>query len=162
MLLFTKTRVWRTPGGWVTERDTTKRPIGVFCLLALAIFLSTSWPALLAHETTRVSVNSAGAQGNNHSWELSISADGRFVAFQSTASNLVAGDTYGVLDVFVHDPQTGETTRVSVDSAGAQANNHSYEPSISADGRFVAFYSQASNLVPGDTNGVVDVFVHDR
>jgi len=113
-------------------------------------------------ETTRVSVDSAGAQADFGSVFPVISVDGRFVAFASYASNLVAGDTNHAADVFVHDRQTGETTRVSVDSAGAQGDNYSYLPSISADGRFVAFYSAASNLVAGDTNHTVDVFVHDR
>jgi Tol biopolymer transport system component len=112
--------------------------------------------------TTRVSVSSAGAEGNNNSGSTSISADGRYVAFDSGASNLVPGDTNGRSDVFVHDRQTAATTRVSVSSAAAQGNDHSYAPSISADGRYVAFYSHATNLVPGDTNATHDVFVHDR
>jgi Tol biopolymer transport system component len=112
--------------------------------------------------TTRVSVDSAGNQGNAHSVYPAISADGRYVAFESDASNLVPGDTNGTTDVFVHDRQTGETTRVSVDSAGNQGNGGSFDPVISADGRYVAFYSGASNLVPGDTNGHGDGFVHDR
>jgi len=113
-------------------------------------------------ETTRVSVASDGTQGNSYSYSPSISADGRFVAFYSHASNLVTGDTNGLQDVFAHDRQTGQTTRVSVASNGEQANAHSYSPSLSADGRFVAFYSGGNNLVPGDTNGTVDIFVHDR
>jgi Tol biopolymer transport system component len=114
-------------------------------------------------QTTRVSVDSAGTEVNNDSSLFpSISADGRYVAFQSYASNLVAGDTNGYVDVFVHDRQTGQTTRVSVDSAGAQANGDSVLPSISADGRYVAFHSGASNLVAGDNNATYDVFVHDR
>jgi len=113
-------------------------------------------------EITRVSVASDGAQGNGDSGGPAISADGRFVAFYSSASNLVPGDTNGVEDVFVHDRLTGQTTRVSVASDGAQGNDLSWQPSISADGRFVAFASRASNLVPGDTNGTWDVFVHDR
>jgi Tol biopolymer transport system component len=112
--------------------------------------------------TTRVSVDSSGAQGNNTSGLPIISADGRFVAFQSFASNLVAGDTNLTGDVFVHDRETGVTTRVSVDSSGAQGNEESEMPSISADGRFVAFHSLGSNLVAGDTNGFFDVFLHDR
>ena len=92
----------------------------------------------------------------------SLSADGRYVAFASSASNLVTGDTNGTSDVFVRDRQTGTTTRVSVDSSGTQGNNSSPEPSFSADGRYVAFTSQAGNLVTGDTNGRADVFVHDR
>jgi uncharacterized repeat protein (TIGR01451 family) len=116
----------------------------------------------VTHLTTRVSVNSIGEGGNYGSVLPAISADGRFVAFQSAADNLVAGDTNGKLDVFVHDRGTHQTTRVSEDSAGAQGNGHSGGPSISADGRFVAFESLASNLVAGDTNGEVDIFVHDR
>lgn len=113
-------------------------------------------------QTTRVSVSSAGAQGNDHSFDPSVSSDGRFVAFWSWASNLVAGDTNGGADAFVHDRQTGQTTLVSVSSAGAQGTGESWYPSLSADARFVTFSSNASNLVPGDTNGFVDVFVHDR
>ena len=109
--------------------------------------------------TTRLSVDSSGTQGNDDSWSPSISADGRYVAFSSGASNLVSGDTNGWDDIFLHDTQTGTTTRLSVDSSGKQANNQSYTPSISADGRYVAFSSLASNLVSGDTNGKEDVFV---
>ncbi len=112
--------------------------------------------------TTRVSVASDGTQGNGGSWISSISADGRYVAFYGTASNLVPGDTNATYDVFVHDRDSGATTRVSVASDGTQGNNWSSWPSISADGRCVAFYSRASNLVPGDTNVKDDVFVHDR
>ena len=113
-------------------------------------------------QTTRVSVSSAGAQANNHTGIGKISADGRYVTFHSLASNLVAGDTNNVADVFVHDRQTGTTSRVSVSSAGAQGNGESRSPDISADGRFVTFLSGASNLVSGDTNGYFDVFIRDR
>ena len=112
--------------------------------------------------TTRVSVNSSENQGNAESLAPSLSADGRYVAFASSASNLVTGDTNATSDVFVRDRQTGATTRVSVSSSGTQGNNSSREPSFSADGRFVAFTSQADNLVTGDSNGFADVFVHDR
>ena len=112
--------------------------------------------------TTRVSVSSSGGQGSNASTSPSISGDGRYVAFVSRASNLVAGDTNGNSDIFVHDRNTGITTRVNVNSSGGQAIGVSYSPSISADGRYVAFYSIASNLVSGDTNGQMDIFVHDR
>ncbi len=113
-------------------------------------------------KTTRVSVDSAGSEVNGISILPAISADGRYVAFTSFASNLVAGDTNGLTDIFVHDRQTGKTTKVSVDSAGSEANGFSLLPVISADGRFVTFTSFASNLVAGDRNGVQDVFVHDR
>ncbi|MEG4293121.1 calcium-binding protein [Microcoleus sp. C2C3] len=116
---------------------------------------------LSTNTTTLVSLDSAGNQGNGFSNSPSISADGRFVAFESTASNLVPGDTNNVGDIFVRDLLTNTTTRVSVDSAGNQGNKASYPPSISANGRFVAFYSDASNLVPGDTNSNTDIFVRD-
>src|SRR3990172_5886825 len=116
-----------------------------------------------AGATERVSVSSAGGQGSGgHSYEPSVSDDGRYVAFRSHATNLVAGDTNGTDDVFVRDRQTGVTVRVSVDSSGVQGNGGSYEPSVSGDGRYVAFRSVASNLVPGDDNAVQDIFVHDR
>src|SRR5207247_11010915 len=103
----------------------------------------------------------------NRSASSARSADGRFVAFDSAATNLVAGDTNGTADVFVHDRQTGTTERVSVASGGGtQGNGKSGGffafPALSADGRFVAFQSDATNLVAGDTNGTTDVFVYDR
>jgi Ca2+-binding RTX toxin-like protein len=117
----------------------------------------------LTNTTTRVSVDSAGNQQNGSSFfnASSISADGRFVAFESNASNLVPGDTNRSGDIFVRDTLTNTTTRVSVDSAGNQGNDVSYSPSISANGRFVAFESFASNIVPGDTNRERDIFVRD-
>jgi hypothetical protein len=90
------------------------------------------------------------------------SENARFVAFNSDATNLVPGDSNGVGDVFVHDQLTGLTERVSVDSSGAEANDLSYVFGISHDGRFVGFMSLATNLVPSDTNLVVDVFLRDR
>ncbi len=113
-------------------------------------------------QITLVSVATSGTQGNGHSLGPEISADGRFVGFHSAASTLVPGDTNGKEDMFLHDRQTGQTTLVSVATSGAQGNGDSYIGSISADGRFVAFQSYASNLVPGDTNADPDVFVHDR
>jgi uncharacterized repeat protein (TIGR01451 family) len=113
-------------------------------------------------KTTRVSVKSNGEQVVGSSFYPSISADGRYVAFDSRADKLVPGDTNGQVDAFVHDRKTGTTTLVGVDSAGKQGNGGSDFPSISADGRYVAFDSFASNLVPGDTNGQPDIFVRDR
>jgi archaellum component FlaF (FlaF/FlaG flagellin family) len=112
--------------------------------------------------TRRVSVSSAGAEANGSSATASISADGRFVAFTSVASNLVAGDTNGVGDIFVRDLGSGQTSRVSVGRRGAQGDGLSSLASISGDGRYVAFVSAAANLVKGDTNNADDVFVHDR
>jgi Ca2+-binding RTX toxin-like protein len=115
----------------------------------------------LTNTTTLVSVDSAGNQGDRNTEYPSISADGRFVAFSSNSSNLVPGDTNSRYDIFVRDTLTNTTTRVSVDSAGNQANYDTTFPSISADGRFVAFASNSSNLVPGDTNNTYDMFVRD-
>ncbi len=112
--------------------------------------------------TTRVSVNSSGAQANGNSYWSALSSDGRSVVFCSVASNLVAGDTNGAYDIFVHDRHSNSTTRVSISDAGTQGNQNSQKPSLSVDGRAVAFYSGASNLVAGDTNGAGDVFVHER
>ena len=112
--------------------------------------------------TERVNVGPAGAQANEHSAMPSISADGRFVAFESLASNLVANDTNATWDVFVYDRQTGTMELASVDSAGVQADSDSESASISGDGRVVAFWSEATNLVPSDANGCYDIFVHDR
>jgi len=112
--------------------------------------------------TTRVSVAVGGAQANGDSQRPSLSADGRFIAFESDSSNLVAGDTNGTTDVFVWDRLLGQTRRVSVGAGGVQGNSNSAAPSISADGRLVAFYSNASNLVANDSGGIGDLFVHDR
>ena len=119
-------------------------------------------PASVSGVTTRVSVDNLGQFGNFDSERASISNDGRYVAFQSMASNLVPGDTNIRMDIFVHDRQTAVTTRVSVANNGAEGNGHSALPSISGDGRYVAFQSDANNLVPGDTNVRTDVFVRDR
>jgi Tol biopolymer transport system component len=112
--------------------------------------------------TTRASVSSAGIPGDEFSFTPSLSADGRFVAFTSKADNLVAGDGNGVTDVFVRDRLAQTTERVSVASDGTEGNGASGSPRSSANGRFVAFTSGAGNLVAGDGNARIDVFVHDR
>ena len=112
--------------------------------------------------TERVSIATAGTQANNESDSPAISSVGRFVAFRSDATNLVVNDTNHHSDIFVHDRTLGVTERVSVASDGTQANGDSTLPAISADGRFVAFSSEASNLVAGDTNNQADIFLHDR
>ncbi|MCP9493516.1 MAG: thrombospondin type 3 repeat-containing protein [Pyrinomonadaceae bacterium MAG19_C2-C3] len=113
--------------------------------------------------TTLVSVNITGTGGGNHvSLDPSINANGRFVAFSSLASDLVANDTNGTIDVFVRDLWKNTTRLVSyVNSAGTAGGNSSYSPSISADGRYVAFSSGANNLIVNDTNLTTDVFVRD-
>src|SRR5438132_1108786 len=146
-------------------RPTQRRVLSAVTLLLLTALGGRSAGA---QTTVRVSVASDGTEGNDVSLGSALSADGRFVAFDSAATDLVAGDTNGVSDVFVHDRQTGTTERVSVASDGAQGNGRSglvtfaFPPALSADGRFVAFVSAAANLVASDTNGATDVFVHDR
>lgn len=112
--------------------------------------------------TERVSVSSDGAQGDDFSLTPTLSADGRYVGFSSGAANLVPGDTNRQTDAFVHDRTTGATERVSVASDGTPANGLSSAPSLSADGRYAVFNSDADNLVSGDTNNATDVFLHDR
>ena len=116
----------------------------------------------LFETTERASLSSGGAQADAISYLPDASSDGRYVEFHTEAANLVAGDTNGVADVFVRDRENGTTQRVAVDSGGAQSDGASRRASLSGDGRYVAFYSEAANLVAGDTNGVADVFVHDR
>ena len=136
--------------------------------LAVCVFAVVSSPSLAGARLELISVSSTGEQGNadsppaNEYLPLSVSADGRFVAFTSVATNLVPGDTNGVEDIFVRDRLLGVTERVSVGSGGEQANGPSACCTISGDGRFVAFASVASNLVPGDLNGSCGAFVHDR
>lgn len=112
--------------------------------------------------TERVSLTSQGRQPNSDAWWADLSDDGRVVAFASPASNLVAGDTNGTLDIFVADRDKQTTARVSVASDGTQGDDFSLTPTLSADGRYVGFGSGATNLVPGDTNRETDAFVHDR
>jgi len=151
---------------------TLKRFFAMGCLILVAVLLLAGVAAaekkgvsntqVTGGTTTLVSMSNAGMQGNRDSYDPYISNDGRYIAFLSYATNLVPGDTNGQRDVFVHDRMTGETMLVSVSSAGVQGNGESVNASISADGRYVAFSSDASNLVTDDTNGSTDVFVHDR
>jgi Tol biopolymer transport system component len=122
-----------------------------------------------AATTTLVSMSAHGGDANGFSFDPVISADGRFVAFMSEASNLLPNadpndpnDTNLESDVFVRDRVNEATVRISVSSEGVQGNDSSSGPAISADGRFIAFWSWASNLVPGDDNAAPDVFVRDR
>ncbi len=110
----------------------------------------------------RVSVSDAGVEGNGGSFYPALSADGRYVTFSSFASNLAAGDNNGEFDIFVYDRITRTIERVSVSDAAVEGNGDSESPALSADGRYVTFYSDASNLVPGDNNGTDDIFVYDR
>ncbi len=113
-------------------------------------------------ETTElVSVSLDGGVGDNASDNMGISQTGRFVTFDSLASDLVANDTNDFLDIFVRDRATGTTERVNVSSSGEQAALGGKGPGISNDGRYVAFVSEERYMVPGDGNRVADLFVHD-
>jgi len=109
--------------------------------------------------TTLISVSSEGVQGDTHSANADISADGRYIVFESFASNLVLDDNNEIVDIFVHDIQSGKTARVSVSAANEEGNGPSQLPAISADGQYITFRSDASNLVENDTNGVRDIFI---
>ena len=118
--------------------------------------------------TTRVSLDSSGTQAvGGDSSSPSITSSGRYITFESAATNLVADDTNTSVDIFVRDTQTGTTARVSLDSSGAQATGDSNSPSISnsedplLDGRYITFESAATNLVADDTNSSIDTFVYD-
>ena len=118
--------------------------------------------ALPAGAVSLVSVNARGEAGNGFSRAPAISADGRYIAFMSAASNLVEGDANGKADIFLRDRKEGTVTRISMGMDGEEADGDSSSPAISADGRVIAFLSQARNLVPEDTNKAADVFTYDR
>lgn len=130
--------------------------------LAATLAITTVGSASAAsHATLRVS-DTGAKESNDASFTPATSADGRLIAFVSDASNLVPHDTNRKADVFLRDTRTGKITRVSVSSEGMQSNENSYNPSMSDDGRYIAFDSFASNLVPGDQNRKGDVFLYDR
>lgn len=146
-------------------------------LMAAAVFLAAGQQKASAQPessfTELISIGYDGSPANGQSENPAISPDDRYVAFASEASNLVSGDTNGEKDVFVHDRSTGTTFRVSIASDGTQGNGDSWNPTLSAGGRFVSFTSEANNLVSDDTNvncldyeyWVIpfcqDIFVHD-
>ena len=132
--------------------------------LNLPILASLIFAVPAAAQTTeRVSVSDTGAQADSYSSLPVISADGRYVAFHSRASTLVPGDTNGYVDVFLRDRQMGTTTRISVDHLGGQLARGGFDPSISADGRFISFGSHDDFVVPGvGGNARTQVFVYDR
>jgi len=113
------------------------------------------------NQTSRISVASNGAQADGDSFSPIISADGERVVFTSHATNLVYDDINGVSDIFLHHRQSGMTRRISLATDSTEANDRSFAPFISADGRYIVFTSMADNLVFGDTNHVGDVFWHD-
>ena len=124
------------------------------------------WPDVFVRDytlvrTTRVSVPAGAGQSNGESYGPSLSANGRFVSFLSRASNLVPNDTNFDDDVFVRDRQNATTIRVSVSTAGEEANEFTRQAELSRNGRFVVFWSDASNLVPGDSEHSTDLFLRD-
>jgi len=114
-----------------------------------------------SYSLSRVSVGSDSGQSNGDSYDAAVSGNGRYVAFASTASNLVVGDTNGETDIFLKDVENGTLTRVSVDSSGQQADGGSTQPSLSEDGRYVSFTSAANNLVPESSTVDTHVYLKD-
>lgn len=113
-------------------------------------------------ETVRVNLGLQGEEANGYSGNPLLSGNGRFVVYRSEANNLVPNDNNGMADIFVHDLQAQSTERVNLGLGGRETNGKTYEATISDDGRYVAFYSRASNLVAEDENDHLDVFVRDR
>lgn len=109
-----------------------------------------------------VSVSDDGRQADGESYNSAVTPNGRYVAFDSLAANLVQGDGNNTYDIFLRDRVAGRTERITVNRSGVEANGPSFDPVMSADGRFIAFYSYADNLVADDTNGASDIFVYDR
>lgn len=135
-------------------------PAGAVAAVLIFVLIAASL-ALGGGVSYRVATDSAGNQANALSGGGTVSIDGRFVVLESTASNLVAGDTNGVSDVFFKDTLNGAITRISTDAAGNQLNGRSRAAKMTPDGHFVVFASAATNLVPGDSNAVEDIFIKD-
>lgn len=135
----------------------------ILCVFGIfAVSFSAFIPA--TSESVPISISSQGELGNNHSNNPSLSTDGRFVAFVSLADNLVSDDSNQVADIFVHDRLSGETSRVSISTIGEQTDTPAANPDISANGRFVAFQSTATSLVPTNSQPTTtnQIYVHDR
>lgn len=133
-----------------------------FVLSAVAAHLALTTAPAHAQVTTLVSKSSQGQIANAPSDRVDVSGDGRWIVFDSVASNLVPGDTNNWKDVFLHDALTGTTSRVSVGFGGAQPDQDCYWPTISADGRYIAFVSGATNLLPVSAPGFLKAFVVER
>ncbi|MGD9905948.1 MAG: IPT/TIG domain-containing protein, partial [Vicinamibacterales bacterium] len=174
--MFLRGRISLTDSGGQVSAATTGRPalsrngwVAAFTTDAPGIVATdiNNRPDVFVHdveaaEITRASVANGGLEGGGGSGSPALNEDGTLVAFESPGTAFVANDTNQRPDVFVHDRGSQRTYRVSVASNGGQANGTSRFPAISADGRRIAFVSDASNLVNGDTNHRWDVFVHDR
>ena len=154
--------------GWGTRRWMSAVVVTCTVLAAVAAHAGRGTVTARASDagsilgTARVDVSNAGIQADGPSSQAVLSASGRYVAFVSGATNLVPHDRNRTCDVFVRDLRTATTSRASISSRGVESDGVSGKPSISADGRIVAFPSAATNLVPGDRNGFQDVFLRDR
>ncbi len=135
-----------------------------FLIVFVLIFLSTNCVSATEHTPILVTQTSTGGSVNSQSTNPSTSADGRYVAYESYATNLGTGSSgSGIQDIYVYDSQTNTTEWITQTPTGGAANGNSYSPSISGDGRYVAFVSQATNLGPGGSgNGIKDIYVYDR
>ncbi|MES2693623.1 MAG: Ig-like domain-containing protein [Verrucomicrobiota bacterium] len=143
------------------ENDLTENGNNIWLDVAatrIALQPTTFPTAYLASTTGTASGNTSG---NGYSDNPSITADGRYTAFASEASNLVAGDTNGARDIFIFDSQNSLVRRLNLSQQGAQANAGSNNPSLAGNGRYVAFSSDATNLIVGDVNGFADIFIVD-
>jgi Tol biopolymer transport system component len=143
-------------------RGLAPRRAAPVALLALAIAAGCATDAYAVPRLERVSLASGNGQGNNSSSHPSITPDGRYVVFESRASNLVPNDTNGKRDIFIRDRFTMRTERLSVSTGGQEANGDCFTPRLSADGRYVAFSSNATNLVPEGSGGPSEIYLHDR
>ena len=144
------------------SRTFARTLIAATALVLVFGLASAATAAPLVGTTTRISLDSAGTQGNSSSFDPAVSGDGRYITYSSAATNLVVGDTNLSSEIFLFDTTTLATTRVSVDSAAVQGNSSSADSAVSGDGRYITYISDASNLVVGDTNGHRDVFLFDR
>ena len=143
-------------------------------ILIISIFISVSFSALPSKDiqnvqaeesginiVDRVSTSEFGVEGNDNSFYPSVSHDGRLIAFSSDATNLVEGDTNERMDIFVRNTETGEIKRISMGYDGSETTRDSGGSHISADGRYISFHSESSNLVVNDSGGGSDVFRYD-
>lgn len=149
--------VFSPDGAQVAFESLASNLVGLDTNATRDLFVKT----LATGELRRVSVDAAGGQANGQSGGAAFSPDGRYLVFESNATNLVPGDTNAAYDLFLKDLRTGAITRVSTTASGAQANDHSFRASFTADGGALVFESLASNLVAGDTNASRDIFLKE-
>lgn len=147
----------RDEEGEIVE-DEDNNPVGLIGNTHADIFVKDHWTG----EIERISAPLGAADADGPSFQPRISADGQWVAFHSSAQNLMPGINNSRHNVFLRDRESGVLRRLSVSPTGEQGNQSSQNASVSEDGRFVVFESEATNLLPGDTNNVADIFLYDR